>query len=129
MAITFRNRIGAWKLVTDAIEARQAELPDLADAKAELEALIVQGEHLARMQSQQYGDLKKTVRERRELETRGDELRQRLFGALHFRLGFKDEALHNFGMKPRRKRSRKVQEVPVPQPAPPAPTPGDPAKQ
>jgi hypothetical protein len=129
MAVTFRNRTGSWKLVTDAIKARQSELPDLVEAKDELEALIVQADELHRMQQELHGDLKKTIRLRQEAEARGEELRQRLFGALHFRLGFKDEALHRFGMKPRRKRLRKTEEAPAPQPARPAPTSGDPAKQ
>jgi hypothetical protein len=126
MAITFRNKVGGWELVSDAIKARQAELPDLAEAQAELESLIAQAKSLSVQQQEQFADLKRTVRMRREMETRGEDLRQRLFGALRFRLGFTDEALHIFGMKPRKKR-RKTEETPAPQPASPAPTSGDPA--
>lgn len=137
MAVTFRNKVGGWELVTDAIKARQSDLPDLAEARAELESLIAQAKTLSVQQQEQFADLKKTVRLRREMETRGEDLRQRLFAALRFRLGFTDEALHKFGVKPRRPR-RKPEEAPAPQPAkpapasqpvPPAPTSGDPAEQ
>lgn len=129
MAVMFRSKVMGWKLVSNAMKARQAELPDLADAQVELDALIAQAEPLEHRQKQQSGALKRTIRERQELEAKGELLRRRLFGVLHYRLGFTDESLVDFGMKPEKKRRRKSEPAPAPQPAPPAPASGDPAKQ
>ncbi|MFL6260256.1 MAG: hypothetical protein ACJ76Y_11140 [Thermoanaerobaculia bacterium] len=65
------------------------------------------------------GTLQETVRQRRELEKRGKVLQSLLAALLRGSLGFDNQTLLGFGVKPRRPRRKKA-EAPAPQPQPAA---------
>ncbi len=126
MAVTFRNKFGSWILLNDALKQRLAEMPDLVEGQAQLEALIVEAQGLASRQEELRGELSKVFRRRQEAEAAGEELRQRLFAAVQYKLGFKDEDLRAFGVTPRKRRRKSASPAPAPEaPAPvkPAPAP------
>jgi hypothetical protein len=123
MAVTFRNKFGSWILLNDALKQRLPEMPDLAEGQAQLEQLIIEAQSLASRQAELRGELSKVQRQRKEAEAAGEELRQRLFAAVQYKLGFKDEDLQAFGVKPRKRRRKAAS----PAPAPDAPAPVKPA--
>jgi hypothetical protein len=126
MAVTFRNRFGSWKLLSNAVRKHLDQMPSLTASLEVLERHIEKAEALAHRQAALRGELQLTVRERTEAETLGEELRQRLAAAVQSQLGFKTEMLHEFGIAPR-KRRRKSEKNPD-NPAPAAPAPASPAK-
>jgi hypothetical protein len=123
MPITFRIKLGSWILLSDALKQRLAEMPDLAEGQAQLEALITEAQGLASRQAELTGELSKIVRRRQEAEVTGEELRQRLIAAVQYKIGFKDEDLRAFGAIPRKRRRKGSS----PAPAPGAPAPAKPA--
>ena len=128
MAVTFRQRAGGWKLLSNAVKENLGEMPDLAAAQAELEQHIAEAEALANRQAALKADLQLTVRQRREAEVKGQDLRRRLAAKVQSHVGFKSERLHEFGIAPQRRR-RPEPKSPEPSPAPsptPAPEPTKP---
>jgi len=124
MAVTFRNKFGSWILLNDALKQRLPEMPDLAEGQAQLEQLIIEAQSLASRQAVLRGELSKVQRQREEAEAAGEELRQRLFAAVQYKLGFKDEDLRAFGVKPRKRRRKSASPAPAPEaPAPVKPAP------
>ncbi len=132
MAVTFRNKFGSWILLNDALKQRLPEMPDLAEGQAQLEQLIIEAQSLASRQAELRGELSKVQRQRKEAEAAGEELRQRLFAAVQYKLGFKDEDLQAFGVKPRKRRRKAASPAPAPEapatvkPAPATDTPPEP---
>jgi hypothetical protein len=130
MAGTFRNKIGGWVLLNDALKQRLAELPEVGEDQALLEQLIREAQGLAGRQAELRGELSKVFRLRREAEGKGEELRQRLTALMQYKLGFKAEDLQAFGVNPRRPRRRSKGAAPAPGPeasAPDASVPAAPA--
>ncbi len=127
MAVTFRQRFGGWKLLSNAVKQNLEEMPDLAAAQAELEQHIAEAEALANRQAALKAELQTTVRQRREAETKGQDLRRRLAAKVQSHLGFKSERLHEFGIQPQRRR-RPEPKNPEPSPAPAPAAASNPAK-
>jgi len=122
MAVTFRNRSGSWKFLSNAVKNKLDQMPNLAPQQAELEAHIELAEALANKQGALRAELQQTVKDRLAAEAHGEELRQRLAAAVQAQIGFKSNMLHEFGILPRkRRRNPKKSDTPVPEPAP-APT-------
>lgn len=121
MAVMFRTLAGGWKLLSNAVKKKLDQMPNLAAQQAELEAHIIRAEELANKQAALRAELQQTVKDRKEAEVRGEELRQRLAAAVQAQIGFKTEMLHEFGILPRkRRRNPKKPEAPAPAPAPAA---------
>jgi hypothetical protein len=130
--ITFRKKFGSWKLLSNAVKKHLAEMPALADSQAGLERHIELAEALANKQAALKGELQMTVRQRREAEKLGEELRQRLAAAVQSHVGFRTEMLFEFGIEPRRRRRRTESPEPPAAPAahaPVAPAPSVPPQQ
>ena len=64
------------------------------------------------------GSLQETVRQRKELEKRGKVLRSLLASLLRGSLGFDNQTLLAFGVKPRRPRKKAPGDTPQPGPQP-----------
>jgi hypothetical protein len=118
---TFRKKFGSWKLLSNAVKKHLVEMPALADGQAGLERHIELAETLANRQAALKGELQLTVRQRREAEKLGEELRQRLAAAVQSHVGFKTEMLFEFGILPRRRKRRTESPEPPAAQAPAAP--------
>jgi len=115
--ITLAKLISDWELINTALQPHLTDMPFLKDKATELEGLIAEAKGMDTKQQSLRGTLQETVRQRRELEKRGKVLRSLLASLLRGSLGFDNQTLLAFGVKPRRP-ARKKAEAPEPQPQP-----------
>ncbi|HYN20766.1 MAG TPA: hypothetical protein VE078_07400 [Thermoanaerobaculia bacterium] len=106
------EKIGSWKLFHHALLVELEKLPFLDDRHAQLAAFIQQAERLQLQQLALRAELQDLNRQRYELALEGDDLCRRLGAAMQAHLGFKNERLIGFGIKPRprTRRRRKTRE-------------------
>jgi hypothetical protein len=116
--ITLAKLISDWELLDTALQPHLTDMPFLKDKATELEGLIAEAKGMDTKQQSLRGTLQETVRQRRELEKRGKVLRSLLAVLLRGSLGFDNQTLLGFGVKPRRPSRKKAPaETPAPQPA------------
>ena len=116
--ITLAKLISDWELLNTALQPHLTDMPFLKDKATELEGLIAEARGMDSKQQDLRGSLQETVRQRRELEKRGKVLRSLLASLLRGSLGFDNQTLLGFGVKPRRPRRKKTPaDTPAPQPA------------
>lgn len=125
--VAFSTIVADCKLMKTALDSLVQELPHLAPEHTELETFLNDVETLNVRQQELTGELRQTVRQRREAQRRGTDLRSRVAAQLRGKLGFTNEQLLKFGLLPRRKARRKKAaangETPSPEPSPtPSPT-------
>jgi hypothetical protein len=119
--ITLAKLISDWELLNTALQSHLTDMPFLKDKATELEGLIAEAKGMDTRQQGLRGTLQETVRQRRELEKRGKTLRGLLAALLRGSLGFDNQTLLGFGVKPRRPRRKKAPaEAPGPQPQQPS---------
>jgi hypothetical protein len=120
--ITLAKLISDWELLNTALQPHLADMPFLKDKATELEGLIAEARGMDSKQQDLRGSLQETVRQRGELEKRGKVLRSLLASLLRGSLGFDNQTLLGFGVKPRRPRIKKKApgDTPAPPPAQPA---------
>ncbi len=117
--ITVAKLISDWELLHTALQPHLTDMPYLKDRATELEGLIAEAKGMATKQQDLRGSLQETVRQRKGLEKRGTVLRSQLAALLRGTLGFDNQTLLSFGVKPRRPRKKKAPaEAPQPQPQP-----------
>jgi hypothetical protein len=104
------------ELLSTALQPHLADMPYLTDKATELEGLIAEAKGMDTRQQELRGNLQETVRQRQDLEKRGTSVRLHLAALLKGSLGFDNQTLLAFGVKPRRPRRKKKPEDP-PQPA------------
>jgi hypothetical protein len=109
--------ISDWELLNTALQPHLADMPYLTERAKELETLIAQAKVMDVKQQDLRGALQETVRQRKELEKQGKTLKGRLAASLQSNLGFENQTLLSFGIKPRRPRRKKTAKEPTP-PAP-----------
>lgn len=109
------EKIANWKVAHAAAGSKLDELPKLADRHAELGEVIQEAESSQVEQKSLLSALRVLNRRRRELAASGEDLRMRLAAVLQSELGFKNEKLITFGVKPRLRvrRNRKTEEKPT----------------
>ncbi len=117
---TLAKLIADWELLHTALQPQLAEMPYLQDKAAELEGIITEAKGLDTRQQDLRGNLQETVRLRQELEKRGTGAHLRLAAILRGNLGFDNQTLLGFGLKPRRPRRKKTLAVAPPPSPPPA---------
>ncbi len=122
---TLAKLISDWELLNTALQPHLTDMPFLKDKATELDGLIAQAKGMDTKQQDLRGTLQQTVKERQDLEKRGTALRSELAALLRGSLGFDNQTLLAFGVKPRRPRKKKApgdtpQPAPQPQPQPPA---------
>ncbi len=118
---TLAKLISDWELLNTALQPHLPDMPFLKDKATELEALIAEAKGMDTKQQDLRGSLQETVRQRQDLEKRGKDLQSRLAALLRGSLGFDNQTLLGFGVKPRRPRKKKAPaDTPQPQPQPSA---------
>ncbi len=119
--ITVAKLISDWELLHTALQPHLTDMPYLKDQVTELEGLITDAKGMDTKQQDLRGSLQETVRQRQDLEKRGTVLHSQLAAMLRGTLGFDNQTLLSFGVKPRRPRKKKVPaEAPQPQSQPAA---------
>lgn len=103
---TIPERVSRWKLMTGGLTPLLPEMPYLTEIHTELEATATQLEELELRHEALKAETREVNRLRGELARTGDNLRSRLGAALKTRHGFTSEKLIEFGLQPRRVRSR-----------------------
>jgi hypothetical protein len=121
---TLAKLIADWQLLDTALQPHLADMPYLKDKATELEGLITEARGMDTRQQELRGNLQETVRQRQGLEKRGTDLRLHLASLLKGSLGFDNQTLLAFGVKPRRPRRKKKPEA-----SPQAPQPETAAQQ
>lgn len=112
--ITFAKTVATCELLKSALEPLLEQMPHLAGEHKELEAFLNEVKNLTVRQSDLTGELRQVVRQRRETELRGQDLRSRVASQIRGKLGFKSDELLKFGISPRRKPRRKPDDGEVP---------------
>jgi hypothetical protein len=120
--ITLAKLISDWELLHTALQSHLTDMPFLKDQATQLEGLIADAKGMDTKQQDLRGSLQETVRQRKDLEKRGTALRSQLAAMLRGSLGFDNQTLLSFGVKPRRPRKKKapaeaLQPAPQSQPA------------
>jgi len=115
--VTLAKLVSDWELLNAAVQPHLTDMPFLKDKATELEGLIAEAKGMDTKQQDLRGSLQETVRQRRELEKRGKTLQSRLAAMLRGSLGFDNQTLLAFGVKPRRPRKKAPAETPATQPA------------
>jgi hypothetical protein len=106
--ITLAKLISDWELLNAALQPHLTDMPYLKDKATELEGLIAEAKGMDTKQQDLRGSLQETVRQRKDLEKRGKVLQARLAAHLRASLGFDNQTLLGFGVKPRRPRKKKA---------------------
>ena len=114
---TLAKLIADWELLHTALQPHLTDLPYLPDKAAELEALITEAKGMDTRQQELRGNLQETVRQRKDLEKRGKSVHLHLASVLRGSLGFDNQTLLGFGLKPRRPRRKKPAEDTPTEPA------------
>jgi hypothetical protein len=114
------EKIANWQVTCDAIESELTNFPEVQEHHADLIGFIEEGEALQVQQRGLMSQLRIINRRRREIAEDGEQLRMRISAALQAKLGFRNELLISFGVKPRRTPRRTTPVDPPPEaPAPP----------
>ncbi|MFL6261134.1 MAG: hypothetical protein ACJ76Y_15645 [Thermoanaerobaculia bacterium] len=115
---TLAKLISDWELLNTALQPHLTDMPYLKDKVTDLEGLITEAKGMDIKQQDLRGTLQETVRQRQDLEKRGKDLHLRLSAMLRGNLGFDNQTLLSFGVKPRRPRRKKAPaDTPAPEPA------------
>jgi hypothetical protein len=115
---TLAKLIADWELLNTALQPHLTDMPYLRDKAAELEGLITEAKGMDTRQQELRGNLQETVRQRQDLEKRGTSLHLHVAAILRGSLGFNNQTLLGFGLKPRRpRRKRAADATPPPEPA------------
>ena len=113
---TLAKLISDWELLSGALQPHLTDMPYLREQAAELQGFITEAKGMDARQQELRGNLQETVRQRKELEKRGTSLRLHVAALLRGSLGFDNQTLLGFGLKPRRPRRKKPSET-APEPA------------
>ncbi len=105
---TLAKLIADWELLNTALQPHLTNLPFLKDKADDLEALVVEAKEMDTKQQDLRGALQETVRQRQALEKRGRDLQLHVSALLRGSLGFDNQTLLGFGIKPRRPRRKKT---------------------
>jgi hypothetical protein len=122
---TVRERFARFQSLASNLRPRLPEMPALADNHAAFEELVVRIQASLAEQDVLASRTSELIRTREEDMKQALELRHRLAGQLQGHFGTGSEKLREFGIKPRRRRSRRKSETPAPEEpvaAPEAPT-------
>jgi hypothetical protein len=111
---TLAKLIADWELLSTALHPHLTDMPYLRDKAAELEGLITEAKGMDTRQQDLRGSLQETVRQRQELEKRGTGLHLRIAAMLRGSLGFENQTLLSFGLKPRRPRRKRTADATPP---------------
>jgi hypothetical protein len=116
--VTLAKLISDWELLNTALQPHLTDMPYLKDKATELQGFIAQAKDMDTKQQDLRGNLQETVRQRKDLQKQGSSLHLRVAAMLRGNLGFDNQTLLGFGLKPRRPRRKKTPAVaPTPETA------------
>ena len=116
---TLAKLISDWELLNTALQPHLTDMPYLKDMATGLQGFIAQAKDMDSKQQDLRGNLQETVRQRKVLQKQGSTLHLQVAAMLRGSLGFDNQTLLGFGLKPRRPRRKKA---PADTPAPEATT-------
>ncbi len=105
--LTLVKIIADWEVLNTALQPHLTDMPDLKDMATQLEGLIVTAKGMDIKQQDLRGSLQETVRQRKDLVKQGKDVHLRVATILRGKLGFDNQTLLSFGVKPRRPRKKK----------------------
>ena len=111
---TLAKLIADWELLHTALQPHLTDMPYLRDKATELQGLITEAKGMDTRQQDLRGNLQETVRQRKDLEKRGKSVHLHVAAVLRGSLGFDNQTLLSFGLKPRRPRRRKTADAAPP---------------
>jgi hypothetical protein len=115
---TLAKLIADWDLLNTALQPHLTDMPYLRDKSAALAGLITEAKEMDTRQQDLRGSLQETVRQRQALEKQGTTLHLQVAAILRGNLGFDNQTLLAFGLKPRRPRRKKTPDATqTPEPA------------
>jgi hypothetical protein len=117
--VALAKLISDWELLNTALQSHLTDMPYLKDMVTELQGLITDAKDMDTKQQNLRGSLQETVRQRKILVKQGGSLHLRVGSMLKGNLGFDNQTLLGFGLKPRRPRRKKT---PAPADTPPPET-------
>jgi hypothetical protein len=118
--VNFSKKLTNWDQTAGAVRIKLEEMPEATPLLESLVKLIGEARTLLIEQEDLRGRLRKTVRLRQQMETDGEEMKNRLAAYLQAKLGFKDETLIGFGVPFRTRRRRTATKKKPAADAPPA---------
>lgn len=107
-SLSLKEKLSIWETLSVNLKAQLEEVPHLSEDQSALERLTEEGRALEAQQGIHMAALRETNRQRLDLERRGDELRDRMAGALRHKYGPTSKRLHEFGLKPKAERRRRL---------------------
>jgi hypothetical protein len=108
--------ISDWELLNTAIQPHLTDMPFLSEKAKALDTLIAQAKAMDAKQQDLRGAAQETVRQRKNLVKQGKTIQGSLAASLRANLGFENQTLLGFGIKPRRPRKKKATKDPAPPP-------------
>jgi hypothetical protein len=105
---TLAKLIADWELLNTALQPHLTDMPFLKDKAAQLQAQIAEAKDMDSQQQDLRGHLQETVRQRKVLEKQGKGNHLEIAAILRGSLGFDNQTLLGFGLKPRRPRRKKA---------------------
>jgi hypothetical protein len=126
MSLTFASQLDSWDLLSRTLKPKVTEMPELAAEQQQLEAYVEQGKVLQAAHADALAKVREAVKLRRDLHDSAQQLHGQMTAVLKGKLGFKNNDLYSYGLRPRRGRQSNGSTTPVPNPTP---TPGTPAPQ
>jgi hypothetical protein len=113
---SFQKIVSLSELLNTTLKQQLTEMPHLKGESEELDQLITDVKGLDQEQETLRGRLLEIVRKRKEAERRGNDLRSRVAAQLRGKLGFTNENLLAYGIKPRKRERKKPTKKQVPPP-------------
>jgi hypothetical protein len=104
---SFQKIVSLTELLNSTLKQQLTEMPHLKGESEDLDKLITEVKALDQEQETLRGRLKEIVRLRQDAERRGTDLRSRVAAQLQGKLGFTNENLLGFGIKPRKRERKK----------------------
>lgn len=111
----FSIKINNWQLMSNNLEPRLDSMPYMRPIQEEIAALVIEGRQLESDQENARKQFTELVRQRQELERRGEDLRIRAAAMLRGTFGFTSEELIPFGIRPRPRNTGPRNRKPVPE--------------
>lgn len=119
--LMFASTTDGWEQLVKSLEANASDFPQLAEERAQLQALLDQARQVAAQQAALTASKQLMTKQIQDLLVEGQKVATFMRAGVRHRYGNRSEKLVEFGMQPFRSRPRVVKVVATQPPAPPAP--------
>lgn len=125
---SYADVIRDWEKLLISADERKEQLPNIEVFRQSLVGIVAEAKAIKARQDSFTADRQRASQELTDVIERGREVVGRMRQAIRSQIGLKNELLVHFGVRPLRKRVRKLKTAPTTAtPNPPAPTPANPA--